>query len=111
MRLEQIPLLIGVLVAILGLGMVLDAQLPDRAMPSRERRRRDRAERHRGGEALVGLGKISLLETGNSRQAEQQWMLALSRNPNNAEARQLLAELKRRESESQPASEGAAVQP
>ena len=56
MRLEQIPLFLGVLVAILGLGMVLDAQLPDGMVPSRERRRRERAERHRGGQTLVGLG-------------------------------------------------------
>jgi hypothetical protein len=29
-------------------------------MPSRERRRRNRAERHRGGEALVGLGILAI---------------------------------------------------
>ena len=60
MRLEQIPLLIGIVVAILGLGLVLDAQLPDGMVPSRERRRRERAERHRGGETLVGLGILAL---------------------------------------------------
>jgi hypothetical protein len=60
MRLEQIPVLIGVVVAILGLGLVLDGQLPDGVVPSRERRRRARTERHRGGETLVGLGVISV---------------------------------------------------
>jgi hypothetical protein len=60
MRLEQIPLFIGVVVAILGLGLVLDAQLPDGFSPSRERRRRERTERHRGGETLVGLGIIAM---------------------------------------------------
>jgi hypothetical protein len=60
MRLEQIPLLIGVVVAILGLGLVLDAQLPDGMVPSRERRRSERAERHRGGETMVGLGILAL---------------------------------------------------
>jgi len=60
MRLEQIPVLLGVLVAILGLGMVLDAQLPDGMVPSRERRRRERAERHRGGQTLVGLGILAV---------------------------------------------------
>ncbi len=60
MRLEQIPLLIGVLVGILGLGLILDAQLPDGVVPSRERRRRARAERHRGGETLVGLGILAI---------------------------------------------------
>jgi len=60
MRLEQIPLFIGVVVAILGLGMVLDAQLPEGFSQSRERRRRERAERHRGGETLVGIGIMSV---------------------------------------------------
>ena len=60
MRLEQIPLFIGVVVAIVGLGLVLDAQLPEGFSPSRERRRRERIERHRGGETLVGLGIMAL---------------------------------------------------
>ena len=60
MRLEQIPLFIGVIVAILGLGMVLDAQLPEGFSQSRERRRRERAERNRSGETLVGLGIIAM---------------------------------------------------
>jgi|SRR5690349_1314753 len=60
MRLEQIPLFIGVVVAILGLGLVLDAQLPDGFSQSRERRRRERAERNRFGETLVGLGIIAM---------------------------------------------------
>ena len=60
MRLEQVPLFIGVVVAILGLGLVLDAQLPDGFTQSRERRRRERAERNRVGETLVGLGIIAM---------------------------------------------------
>lgn len=60
MRLEQIPLFIGVVVAIIGLGLVLDAQLPDGMSPSRERRRRERTERHRGGETLVGIGIVAM---------------------------------------------------
>lgn len=60
MRLEQIPLFIGVVVAILGLGLLLDAQLPEGFSPSRERRRRERTERHRGGETFVGLGIIAM---------------------------------------------------
>ena len=60
MRLEQIPLFIGVIVAILGLGLVLDAQLPEGFAPSRERRRRERTERHRGGQTLVGVGIIAI---------------------------------------------------
>lgn len=60
MRLEQIPLFIGVIVAILGLGLVLDAQLPEGVSQSRERRRRERAERNRPGETLVGLGVMAV---------------------------------------------------
>ena len=60
MRLEQIPLFIGVVVAILGLGLILDAQLPEGFSQSRERRRRERAERNRLGETLVGLGVIAM---------------------------------------------------
>jgi hypothetical protein len=60
MRLEQVPLFIGVIVAILGLGLVLDAQLPEGFSQSRERRRRERTERNRPGETLVGLGIIAV---------------------------------------------------
>ena len=60
MRLEQVPLFIGVVVAIVGLGLVLDAQLPEGFAPSRERRRRERVERHQGGETLVGLGIMGM---------------------------------------------------
>src|SRR6478672_9948675 len=60
MRLEQIPLFIGVIVAILGLGMLLDAQLPEGFSQSRERRRRERIERNRPGETLVGLGVMAM---------------------------------------------------
>jgi hypothetical protein len=60
MRLEQIPLFIGVIVAILGLGLVLDAQLPEGFSQSRERRRRERTERNRPGETLMGLGVIAM---------------------------------------------------
>ncbi len=60
MRLEQVPLFIGVIVAILGLGLVLDAQLPEGFSHSRERRRRERTERNRPGETLVGLGIMAM---------------------------------------------------
>ena len=60
MRFEQIPLFIGVIVAILGLGLVLDAQLPEGFAQSRERRRRERVQRNRPGETLVGLGIIAV---------------------------------------------------
>jgi hypothetical protein len=60
MRLEQVPLFVGVIVAILGLGLVLDAQLPEGFSQSRERRRRERTERDRPGETLMGLGVIAM---------------------------------------------------
>jgi hypothetical protein len=60
MRLEQIPVFFGVIVAILGLGLVLDAQLPEGFSQARERRRRERVERNRPGETLVGLGVMAM---------------------------------------------------
>jgi hypothetical protein len=60
MQLEQIPVLVGVVVAILGLGVVLDAQLPEGYSQARERRRRERAERHRVGQTLAGLGVLAM---------------------------------------------------
>lgn len=60
MRLEHLPIILGVLVALLGVGFILDAWLPDRFMPARERRRRARTERNRHGEFLVGLGTFGM---------------------------------------------------
>lgn len=59
MRLELLPVLLGAVVALAGLGLIADAWLPDRdVLGTRERRRRIRAERHRGGEAFVGVAVI-----------------------------------------------------
>ena len=59
MRLELIPLVFGAIVALAGVGLIADAWLPDRdVLLGRERRRRVRAERHRGGEAIVGVAVI-----------------------------------------------------
>lgn len=60
MRLELIPLIVGVLVGLLGLGLVFDAWTPDEIIVKRERRRRARVERSRGGEAWIGLGVIAM---------------------------------------------------
>jgi hypothetical protein len=60
MRVELIPLILGVLVALLGVGIIFDAWTPDELMVARERRRRPRVERHRGGEALIGFGVLAL---------------------------------------------------
>ena len=58
-RIETIPLIIGVLIALLGIGIMFDAWTPD-TMVAHERRRRPRIERHRNGEAMIGLGVLAL---------------------------------------------------
>ena len=60
MRVETIPLILGVLVALVGLGLVADAWLPEQMLHRSERRRRARAERHLGGEASIGLGILCM---------------------------------------------------
>lgn len=60
MRVETIPLILGVLVALLGAGLIADAWLPERVFYRSERRRRARAERHLGGEAAIGLGVLCM---------------------------------------------------
>src|SRR3954469_20248069 len=60
LRLELVPLIVGVLVGLLGLGLVFDAWTPDEIVVKRERRRRPRIERSRGGEAWIGFGVIAM---------------------------------------------------
>ena len=60
MRIEYVPLIFGVAVALVGLALVADAWLPDHIFVSRERRRRQRAERSRGGEAALGGGVLCM---------------------------------------------------
>ena len=60
MRLEYFPIIVGIFVALLGVGFILDGWLPDRLTPGRERRRRARTERNRYGELLVGLGTLGM---------------------------------------------------
>jgi len=60
MRLEIIPLIVGIVVALVGLGLVFDAWTPDEIIVKRERRRRPRIERSRGGEAAIGLGVLCM---------------------------------------------------
>ena len=60
MRIETLPLILGVLVALLGIGIIFDAWTPDAASVSPDRRRRPRIERHRNGEALIGFGVLAL---------------------------------------------------
>jgi hypothetical protein len=59
-RIETLPLILGVLIAMLGIGIMFDAWTPDAVAVSQERRRRQRIERHRNGEAMIGLGVLAL---------------------------------------------------
>jgi hypothetical protein len=59
-RVETIPLILGSLVALIGLGVIADAWLPEQILYRSERRRRARAERHLGGETAIGLGVLCM---------------------------------------------------
>jgi hypothetical protein len=59
-RVETIPLILGVLVALLGVGVIADAWLPEKVLYQSERRRRARAERHLGGQMSIGLGVLCM---------------------------------------------------
>jgi hypothetical protein len=60
MRLEQLPILLGVLVALIGLTILLDAWQTGGVAPLRERRRRTRAVPHKAGQTLVALGTLCM---------------------------------------------------
>jgi hypothetical protein len=60
MRVEVIPLIVGIFVGLIGLGLMFDAWTPDEIIVKRERRRRPRIERNRGGEAAIGLGVLCM---------------------------------------------------
>jgi len=60
MRLEQLPILIGVLIALLGLTILLDAWQAGGVAPLRERRRRARALPNKAGQSLVALGTLCM---------------------------------------------------
>lgn len=55
MRVETIPLIIGGIVALVGLAVLADAWLPESLSFSSERRRQERTERSLGGEASIGI--------------------------------------------------------
>ena len=60
MRLETLPVILGVALGLIGLALLADAWLIEEFDVSAERRRRPRRERDRFGEALVGLGVIAM---------------------------------------------------
>jgi hypothetical protein len=59
MELELVPLVLAGLVGLVGLGLVADGWMPDAPARVAERRRHARAERHRGGEIVVGAGLLA----------------------------------------------------
>ncbi|MDQ6888212.1 MAG: hypothetical protein M3068_13130 [Gemmatimonadota bacterium] len=58
MRLEQLPLLFGILAILAGLAIFTDAVVQDGRFVARERRSRERPERNRAGEALLAVGVV-----------------------------------------------------
>ena len=60
MRLEQFPIVLGVIVALIGLTIALDAWQAGGVAPLRERRRRARAVPHKAGQTLVALGALCM---------------------------------------------------
>ena len=60
MTLEQFPILLGVLVALIGLTILLDAWQTGGVAPLRERRRRTRAVPHKAGQSLVAIGTLCM---------------------------------------------------
>lgn len=62
-RVEIIPLILGVLVGLIGVGLLADAWLPEDFRGGKERRRRERQERHLGGEAAIGVGILAMAST------------------------------------------------
>ncbi len=60
MRLEQFPIILGIIVMLIGLSMALDAWQAGGIAPFRERRRRTRAVPHKLGQTLVAVGTVSL---------------------------------------------------
>jgi protein-S-isoprenylcysteine O-methyltransferase Ste14 len=70
MRIELLPLLFGILVTLLGIGVIADAWLPDREVRVKERRRRQRAERNRRGEGAIGFAIVLL---GVAMISRDQW--------------------------------------
>ena len=58
MRVETIPLIIGIIVALVGLAILADAWLPEDMAFGTDRRRQERTERSIGGEGCLGLAVL-----------------------------------------------------
>ncbi len=60
MKLEQIPIVLGVIVLLIALAIGYDAFSPEERRPFRERRRRKRTDLNRRGELFVALGTATM---------------------------------------------------
>lgn len=60
MRLEHLPIILGILVLLAAAGVVYDAFAPEGLPRFRERRRRARAPRSPYGQALIGAGMAAM---------------------------------------------------
>jgi hypothetical protein len=60
MKLETFPIILGILVALIGLTIALDAWQAGGVAPLRERRRRTRAVPHKPGQTMVALGTLCM---------------------------------------------------
>jgi len=60
MTLEQFPIILGILIALIGLTIALDAWQAGGVTPLRERRRRTRTVPHKAGQTLVALGTLCM---------------------------------------------------
>jgi hypothetical protein len=60
MRLEHIPIILGLLFVAAGIALIADALLREQPLMMHDRRKRERAPRHRGGQAAIGLGAIAV---------------------------------------------------
>ncbi len=60
MRLEHIPLILGVLFVVAGAALIADALLREQPLMVTDRRKRSRAPRHRGGQVAIGVGTLAV---------------------------------------------------
>ncbi len=58
MRLEHLPLILGLLFVVAGVALIADALLREQPLMMSDRRKRSRAPRHRGGQVAIGVGTL-----------------------------------------------------
>ena len=56
----MIPVIVGIVVALIGLALLADAWLPEEMAFRSERRRHERTERSLGGEACIGIAALCM---------------------------------------------------